>query len=569
MSDGSFLANERSLTLDKNNTLKITFTGKDDASKTLKDGIAVLDGDVIDATFMDVAKLQAFLRQQLAKAKQDGVLFSLHMKATMMKVSDPIIFGYTVKVLLGDVFEKYGDALTKAGADPDKGLASVYGAVEKLDGGLKSEVEAAIQAAIENGPDLAMVNSDKGITGLHVSSDIIIDASMPPMIRDSGKMWNPAGELQDTLAVIPEPSYSSVYAEVVEDCKVNGAYDPATMGNVPNVGLMAYKAEEYGSHPYTFTAPGKGVIRVEDQSGAALLEHQVSEGDIWRMCRTQDIAVRDWVKLAVARARATDTPAIFWLNKERAHDAELIKKVQRYLPTHDIAGLEIGILSPLEATRQTVQRMRQGQDTISVTGNVLRDYLTDLFPILEVGTSAKMLSVVPLLNGGVLLETGAGGSAPKHVQQMEAEGHLRWDSLGEFLALAEAFRHVGQRDSNAKAKILADTLDEAISQVLDNGKSPSRKVNEIDNRGSHFYLALYWAQALAGQSEDAELRAKFVPLAEQLTANEKTIDAELLAAQGSSVDLGGYYLPGDAELETAMRPSKTFNAAIEEFASSV
>ncbi|HUV19109.1 MAG TPA: NADP-dependent isocitrate dehydrogenase, partial [Ilumatobacteraceae bacterium] len=505
-----------------------------------------------------------FLAEQMRGAKEQGVLFSIHLKATMMKVSDPIIFGHAVEVFFADVFAKHGDVIAAAGGDPRNGWAGVLSAIETLPADQRAAIEADIAAAFENGPDLAMVDSDKGITNLHVPSDVIVDASMPAMIRTSGQMWNAAGEQQDAKAVIPDSSYAGVYQTVIEDCIANGAYDPSTMGSVPNVGLMAQKAEEYGSHDKTFEAPGAGTVRVVDaDSGATLMEQSVQAGDIFRMCQVKDEPIRDWVRLAVDRARATGAPAVFWLDSTRAHDAQLIAKVNQYLGDHDLAGLEIEILAPATATQFSIDRAREGLDTISVTGNVLRDYLTDLFPILELGTSAKMLSIVPLLNGGGLFETGAGGSAPKHVQQLVKENYLRWDSLGEFLALAVSFEHLANVTGNDRAQILADTLDAATGQLLENGKSPARRLGQIDNRGSHFYIALYWAQALAAQADDAELAEKFAPIAAELSANEQTIVDELLGVQGQPADIGGYYTPDAAKATAVMRPSPTFNAAID------
>jgi isocitrate dehydrogenase len=564
MGQHDFRANEQSITLAADGAVRIEHVGTDGAITVLKESVPVLAGEVIDSTSMDVAALRSFLAAEIAEAKQQGVLFSLHLKATMMKVSDPIIFGHAVEVFFADVFEKHGDAIAAAGGDPRNGWASVLSAVESLPADQRAAVEADIAAAYEAGPDLAMVDSDKGITNLHVPSDVIVDASMPAMIRTSGQMWNAAGEQQDAKAVIPDSSYAGVYQTVIEDCIVNGAYDPSTMGSVPNVGLMAQKAEEYGSHDKTFEAPSAGVIRVVDvSSGDVLMEQAVQTDDLFRMCQVKDEPIRDWVRLAVDRARATGAPAVFWLDSTRAHDAQLITKVNQYLGDHDLSGLEIEILAPAVATQFSIDRARQGLDTISVTGNVLRDYLTDLFPILELGTSAKMLSVVPLLNGGGLFETGAGGSAPKHVQQLVKENYLRWDSLGEFLALAVSFEHLAKVSGNARAQILADTLDAATGQLLENGKSPARRLGQIDNRGSHFYIALYWAQALAAQSEDAELAARFAPIAAELSANEQTIVDELLAVQGQPADIGGYYAPDVAKVTEVMRPSRTFNAAID------
>jgi isocitrate dehydrogenase len=559
-----FYSNEKSLTVDADGAVRIEHVGADGTTTVLKESVPVLTGEVIDSTAMDVAALRSFLAEQMRAAKDQGVLFSLHLKATMMKVSDPIMFGHAVEVFFADVFAKHGEAIAAAGGDPRNGWASVLSAVETLPADQRAAIEADIAAAYESGPDLAMVDSDKGITNLHVPSDVIVDASMPAMIRTSGQMWNAAGEQQDTKAVIPDSSYAGVYQTVIEDCIANGAYDPSTMGSVPNVGLMAQKAEEYGSHDKTFEAPAAGSIRVVDAaSGATLMEQSVQTGDIFRMCQVKDEPIRDWVRLAVDRARATGAPAVFWLDSSRAHDAQLIAKVNRYLGDHDLAGLEIEILAPATATQFSIDRAREGLDTISVTGNVLRDYLTDLFPILELGTSAKMLSIVPLLNGGGLFETGAGGSAPKHVQQLVKENYLRWDSLGEFLALAVSFEHLANVTGNARAQILADTLDAATGQVLENGKSPARRLGQIDNRGSHFYLALYWAQALAGQTDDPELAEKFAPIAAELSANEQTIVDELLGVQGQPADIGGYYFPDPAKATAVMRPSPTFNAAID------
>ncbi|MFN8021693.1 MAG: NADP-dependent isocitrate dehydrogenase, partial [Acidimicrobiales bacterium] len=495
----------------------------------------------------------------------EGVLFSLHMKATMMKVSDPIIFGHAVKVFFADVFAKHADALTAAGANPNNGLGAVLSAIESLPADQKAAIDADLQAAIAAGPALAMVDSDRGITNLHVPSDVIVDASMPAMIRTSGHMWNAEGKEADTLAVIPDSSYAGVYQTVIDFCRAHGAFDPSTMGSVPNVGLMAQQAEEYGSHDKTFEIASAGTVRVVDEAGTELMSHRVGAGDIWRMCQVKDLPIQDWVKLAVTRARLSNTPAVFWLDEDRPHDAQLIAKVRQYLPQHDTSGLTIEIMSPERATQFSLERIVEGKDTISVTGNVLRDYLTDLFPILELGTSAKMLSIVPLMNGGGLFETGAGGSAPKHVQQLVKENYLRWDSLGEFLALAASLEHLAQFSGNQRAQVLADALDAATGQLLDNDKSPARRVGQIDNRGSHFYIALYWAQALAAQTKDAELAARFAPLAERLTADEATINAELLAVQGSPADIGGYYAPIASKTSAVMRPSATLNAAIDSF----
>jgi isocitrate dehydrogenase len=562
MRSGDFSHNEKSFTLPAATTVRIEHVGKDGETTVLKDDLDLLEGEILDGTFMSKRALMTFLREQVGDAKALGVLFSLHMKATMMKVSDPIIFGHAVRVFFSDVFEKHASTLEALGANPNDGFGEVVARIESLPADERAEIEADIQAAYENGPALAMVNSDKGITNLHVPSDIIIDASMPAMIRTSGQMWNAAGDTQDAKAVIPDSSYAAVYQEVIDFCKENGAFDPTSMGSVPNVGLMAQKAEEYGSHDKTFEVPSDGLVRVVDGNGKVLMEHEVEAGDIWRACQTKDAPVRDWVGLAVRRARATGVPAIFWLDDNRAHDAQLIAKVKAYLPEHDTSGLDIRIMSPAEATRVSLERMKAGEDTISVTGNVLRDYLTDLFPILEVGTSAKMLSIVPLMNGGGLFETGAGGSAPKHVQQFEKENHLRWDSLGEFLALAASLDHLAEKHDAKKVKILADTLDAAATKYLLENKAPSRKVNELDNRGSHFYLALYWARALA-ESEDAELRAFFAPVAKALSENEEKIVAELVDVQGKPMDVGGYYMPDDELAAKAMRPSGTLNAIID------
>jgi len=557
-----FASNEKSVTMEKATTAKIEFIGDDGSSKTLKDGIALQAGEVVDATFMSVNALRTFLDNQIADCKDQGVLFSLHMKATMMKVSDPVIFGHAVSVFFKDVFEKHAVLFAELGVDPNNGFGDVVSKIANLPADQKAEIEADIQACLDAQPDMYMVNSDKGITNLHVPSDVIIDASMPVVIRGGGKGWGPDGKEHDTKCVIPDSSYAGVYDAVVEYCKKNGAFDPATMGSVPNVGLMAQKAEEYGSHPTTFTAPGKGAIKVTDAEGNTIHEHNVEAGDIWRMCFVKDAPIQDWVKLAVTRARATGAPAVFWLDDKRAHDAELIKKVNQYLPDHDTSGLDIRIMNPADAATFSCERLTKGEDTISVTGNVLRDYLTDLFPILEVGTSAKMLSIVPLMNGGGLFETGAGGSAPKHVQQMVEEGHLRWDSLGEFCALAASLEHFANRTGNQKAAVIGKALDLATEKLLDENKSPSRKVNEIDNRGSHFYIAMYWAEALAAQDDDADLKAHFAPVAEQLAANEAKINEELLAAQGAPVDLGGYYHAPAEKVAAAMRPSATLNGII-------
>jgi len=564
MGDGDFRSNEQSLTAPTAGTARIEHVADDGTVTVLKESVPVLAGEVIDSTVMDVAALRAFLAEQISDAKDLGVLFSLHLKATMMKVSDPIIFGHAVETYFADVFAEHRDVLEAAGADANNGWADVLRAVESLPADQRAAIEADIATASAAGPDLAMVDSDNGITNLHVPSDVIVDASMPAMIRTSGQMWNAAGELQDAKAVIPDSSYAGVYQAVIDDCIANGAFDPAVMGTVPNVGLMAQKAEEYGSHDKTFEASGPGTIRVVDAaSGDTLMEHSVGTGDIFRMCQVKDEPIRDWVRLAVERARATGAPAVFWLDRSRAHDAQLIVKVEQYLADHDTDGLQIEIMSPVDATRFSVERARRGEDTISVTGNVLRDYLTDLFPILELGTSAKMLSVVPLLNGGGLFETGAGGSAPKHVQQLVKENYLRWDSLGEFLALAVSFEHLAKVTGNARAQILADTLDAATGQLLENGRSPARRLGQIDNRGSHFYLALYWAQALAAQTDDADLAALFTPIAENLSSGEDAIVAELLGVQGQPADIGGYYSPDAVKATAVMRPSSTFNQIID------
>ncbi|MEQ8478559.1 NADP-dependent isocitrate dehydrogenase [Fulvivirga sp.] len=559
MNGGDFYSNEKSVTVSKAGSVKIELVDNAGNTTILKDKVALKEGEVIDATVMSKKALVIFLEEQIADAKKQNVLLSLHMKATMMKVSDPIIFGHAVKTYFKSLFDKYGADLESVGVDVKNGFGDVLAKIGELPADKKAAVEAEIEACLANGPALAMVNSDKGITNLHVPSDVIIDASMPAMIRESGKMWDKDGKTQDTKAVIPDNSYAGIYQVTIDFCKKHGAFDPKTMGTVPNVGLMAQKAEEYGSHDKTFEMPADGTVKVTDQDGNVLIEHKVETGDIWRMCQAKDAPIQDWVKLAVTRAKTTKTPAIFWLDKNREHDAQLIEKVNKYLKDHDTTGLEIKIMAPEEATQYTLERIKDGKDTISVTGNVLRDYLTDLFPILELGTSAKMLSIVPLMNGGGLFETGAGGSAPKHVQQFVEEGHLRWDSLGEFLALAPSLEHLANASGNNRAQILADTLDEATGKFLDNDKSPSRKVNELDNRGSHFYLAMYWAQALAAQNEDANLKSLFSGVAEKLAANETKIVDELNAAQGSPVDIGGYYYPDVTKTSNAMRPSATFN----------
>lgn len=563
MADGDFYGSEKSLTMTQAAKVSIQHVAKDGSISILKDYFPLKEGEVIDAALMSTAALKKFLQEQIEDAKRTGVLFSLHMKATMMKVSDPIIFGHAVKVFFAPVFEKHEETLKSLGVDVNNGLGDLLSKIESLPAEKKEEISKDIATCLADGPDLAMVNSDKGITNLHVPSDVIIDASMPAMIRTSGQMWNKMGMQQDTKAVIPDRSYAGVYQETIDFCKKNGAFDPATMGSVPNVGLMAQKAEEYGSHDKTFEITVDGRVEVVQEDGTVLLTHEVKQGDVWRMCQTKDAPIQDWVKLAVNRAKATGDPAVFWLDKNRAHDAELIKKVEKYLPEHQIAGLELHIMSPVEATRFSLQRIKEGKDTISVTGNVLRDYLTDLFPILELGTSAKMLSVVPLMNGGGLFETGAGGSAPKHVEQFIEENHLRWDSLGEFLALAVSLEHLGEVFSNDRAKVLAETLDQATGKFLQENKSPSRKVMELDNRGSHFYLAMYWAEALAMQDKDRELKSVFEPIVKTLSENESQIVSELNGAQGVKVDIGGYYKPDPVKTSEAMRPSKTFNQILE------
>ena len=563
MSSGDFYGNEKSVVMGGAGELKIELVAKDGTVKVLKDKLKVSAGEIVDGTFMSKNALRAFYAEQIEKAKKEGLLLSLHLKATMMKVSDPVLFGHAVSVFFEDVFAKHAETFKQLGVNPNMGLGDLYAKIKSLPEAKQAEIEADIQAEYAKRPALAMVDSDKGITNLHVPSDVIVDASMPVVIRDSGKMWNKDGKLQETLALVPDRCYSQMYQAMIEDCKKNGAYDPATMGSVPNVGLMAQKAEEYGSHPTTFVIPSDGTVRVVDAAGKTLIEHQVEAGDIWRMSRVKDIPIQDWVKLAVNRARATGAPAVFWLDKNRAHDANVIAKVETYLKNHDTAGLEISILAPVEAIQYSVERIRQGKDTISVTGNVLRDYLTDLFPIIELGTSAKMLSIVPLLAGGGLFETGAGGSAPKHVQQFVKEGYLRWDSLGEFSALGASLEHLAVNFKNPKAQVLADALDVAIAKFLDNNKSPARKVGEIDNRGSHFYLALYWAEALAAQTRDAELQARFAKVAKSLQENEAKINEELIGAQGKPMDIGGYYLPDFEKASKAMRPSATLNAIVD------
>ena len=561
MGRDDFLSNEQSVIMPTADTLRIQLVDGHGDVTILKDGLAVQAGEVVDATVMRAAALDAFLAAQVARAKELGVLFSVHLKATMMKVSDPVIFGHVVKAFLPTTFATFGADLAAAGLTPNNGLGSILAGLDALPNG--AAIKASIDAELAEGPALAMVNSDKGITNLHVPSDVIVDASMPAMIRTSGHMWGPDGAEADTLAVIPDSSYAGVYAAVIADCKANGAYDPTTMGSVPNVGLMAQKAEEYGSHDKTFIIEQTGKVQVVTASGEVLMEHDVAPGDIWRACQTKDAPIRDWVKLAVTRARVSGTPAIFWLDADRAHDRNLITLVNKYLPEHDTEGLDITIASPVEATQRSIERIRRGEDTISVTGNVLRDYNTDLFPILELGTSAKMLSVVPLMNGGGLFETGAGGSAPKHVQQLVEENYLRWDSLGEFLALAESLEHLARSTDNPRASVLAKALDAATGTLLEEGKSPARRVGQIDNRGSHAWLARYWAQELAAQTEDAELAAAFAPVAEALAANQEAIDAELLGVQGHAVELGGYYRPDEAKTAAVMRPSATLNAIID------
>jgi isocitrate dehydrogenase len=562
MNSGDFYGSEKAALINTAGSVKVELLGKDGSSTVLKAKTTVLAGEIIDSSVMSKNALRSFIAAEIEDAKKQGVLLSVHLKATMMKVSDPIMFGQIVSEFYKDALSKHADVLKQIGFDLNNGIGDLYARIKTLPEEKQKEIEADIQAVYTQRPQLAMVNSDKGITNLHVPSDVIVDASMPAMIRDSGKMWGADGKLHDTKAVIPDRCYAGVYQVVIEDCKQHGAFDPTTMGSVPNVGLMAQKAEEYGSHDKTFQIPADGVVRVTDESGKVLMEQNVESGDIWRMCQVKDAPIQDWVKLAVNRARATNTPAVFWLDPARAHDAQVIAKVERYLKDHDTSGLEILIMSPVEATRFTLARIREGKDTISVTGNVLRDYLTDLFPIMELGTSAKMLSIVPLMSGGGLFETGAGGSAPKHVQQFLEEGYLRWDSLGEFLALAASLEHLGSTYKNPKALVLASTLDQATGKVLDNNKSPARKVGEIDNRGSHFYLALYWAQALAAQTKDKELQAQFTNLAKTLTDNEAKIVGELAAAQGKPVDIGGYYHPNVELTSKAMRPSATLNAAL-------
>ncbi|CAM1357248.1 NADP-dependent isocitrate dehydrogenase [Tenacibaculum ascidiaceicola] len=563
MTEGDFAHSEKSVTVPNATNVQIVHTDDNGNKTILKDNLSLLAKEVIDASVMSKKALLTFLEEQVKDANDKGVLFSLHMKATMMKVSDPIIFGHAVRVFFKDLFAKHGNTFKEIGVDVNNGFGNLLSNLEELSADKKAEILADIEAIYTSNPDVAMVNSDKGITNLHVPSDVIIDASMPAMIRTSGQMWNKEGKPQDAKAVIPDSSYAGLYQETIDFCKKNGAFDPTTMGTVPNVGLMAQKAEEYGSHDKTFEITSNGKVEVIDANGTTLLEHTVEAGDIWRMCQTKDAPIQDWVKLAVTRARATGAPAVFWLGEERAHDREIIKKVEKYLQDHDTTGLEIKILSQVEATKYTLERVKAGKETISVTGNVLRDYLTDLFPILELGTSAKMLSIVPLMNGGGLFETGAGGSAPKHVQQLVEENHLRWDSLGEFLALAVSLEHLGETNDNSKAKVLAETLDDATDKLLDNKKGPSRKTGELDNRGSHFYLAMYWAQALASQDKDADLKAQFAPIAEKMAANETTIVEELNSVQGKAVNIGGYYEPNDTLANEVMQPSKTLNSIIQ------
>jgi isocitrate dehydrogenase len=563
MTEQDFYGSETSVTLPKATEVSIRYVGDDGKTTLLKDGLALLEGEVLDSSAMNVAAMRRFFVEQMEHARKEGVLLSLHLKATMMKISDPVMFGHAVSVYFADVFEKHGDVLSEVGANVNNGFADVVARLDRLPAEKHAEIEADIQACYERGPDLAMVDSRKGKTNLHVPNDVIIDASMPVVVRDGGRMWNKNDELQDTIAMVPDRCYATMYRAVVEDCQRHGQFDPAQMGSVANVGLMAKKAEEYGSHDKTFMAEGNGKIEVLDADGNVLLEQRVETGDIFRACQTKDDAIRDWVKLGVTRARASGSPAVFWLDQNRGHDAEIIRKVEQYLPEHDTEGLELHVMAPVDAMAFTLERVRAGKDTIAVTGNVLRDYLTDLFPILELGTSARMLSIVPLLNGGGLFETGAGGSAPKHVQQFVKEGHLRWDSLGEYCALVPSLEQAARQGGGAKVEIFAKTLDQAVGRYLEDARYPSRKVNEIDNRGSTFYLTLAWAQALAAQTEDAELAARFGPVAEQLAANEAKIAEELLAAQGEPVELGGYYHPDDAKCAAAMRPSATLNAILD------
>ena len=562
MNADDFYGSEKSTTVAEAGSFRIELVGDDGKITVLKEPAALKAGEVIDACVMNRRALRAFYEQQMQDAKREGTLLSLHLKATMMKISDPIMFGHAVSVYFKDVFAKHAALFKELGINPNNGLGDIYAKIAGLPDAQRAEIEADIRACYKSRPELAMVDTEKGITNLHVPNSVIVDASMPAMIRESGKMWGPDGKLHDTMAMIPDRCYAGIYQETIEDCKKHGAFDPRTMGSVPNVGLMAQKAEEYGSHDKTFEIAGNGTVRVVDAAGKTLLEQKVEQGDIFRMCQAKDEPIQDWVKLAVSRARLTGTPAVFWLDKNRAHDAQIIRKVERYLKDHDTSGLDIRIMTPEEAIRFSFERIRAGKDTISVTGNVMRDYLTDLFPILELGSSSKMLSIVPLMKGGGMFETGAGGTAPKHAQQFLEEGHLRWDSLGEFLALGVSLEHLSQKFNNAQAQVLADALDQATGKILDNNKSPSRKTGELDNRGSHFYLALYWAQALAGQTRDKALQARFAPLAKALEDNEAKILAELTAAQGKPVDIGGYYLPDFEMTSKAMRPSATFNAAL-------
>ncbi|MGE5698847.1 MAG: NADP-dependent isocitrate dehydrogenase [Deltaproteobacteria bacterium] len=566
MSGGDFYGHETSVTLKQPTTVRFEFVGDDGKVKVLKENLKLLEGEILDSTHMDVRSLRKFYEEQIEDAKKQGVLLSLHLKATMMKVSDPVLFGHAVTVFFKPVFEKHAAALKQAGVNPNMGLGDLYKKIESLPADKKAEIEADIQAVYRIRPALAMVDSDKGITNLHAPNDIIVDASMPVVVREAGKMWGPDGKQYETKAMIPDRCYATTYKTIIEDCKKNGALDPATIGSVPNVGLMAQQAEEYGSHDKTFLAPGKGKIRIVDASGATLLEQKVEEGDVFRACQAKDLPIRDWVKLAVTRAKATGAPAVFWLDKNRAHDAQVIAKVEKYLKDHDTKGLEVHIMPPVEAMKFSLKRIREGKDTISVTGNALRDYLTDLFPILEIGTSARMLSIVPLLAGGGLFETGAGGSAPKHVQQFVKEGYLRWDSLGEFTAFVASLEHIAGQSGNEKVRILAETLDQAVGKFLDNNKSPARKVGQIDNRGSHFYLAMYWAQALAAQAKNKELAARFANVAKRLEENEAKINEELLGAQRKPQDIGGYYDPDDKKASAAMRPSPTLNAIVDSLA---
>ncbi len=568
MTDGDFFGNEKSVTINEKTAGKgkIEFVAEGGNVTVIKDKLTLNAGDVLDASKMSCQALQRFFKEQVADAKQKGILWSLHLKATMMKVSDPIMFGHAVRAFFEDVFKKHEKTFAELGANPNNGLGDILAKIKKLPDAKKNEIEADIQAGLKNGPALAMVDSDKGITNLHVPSDIIIDASMAAALRTSGKMWGPDGKEHDMKAIIPDRSYAGVYQAVVDFCRENGEFDPSTMGSVPNVGLMAQKAQEYGSHDKTFEAPGKGVVRVLDGAGNVLLQHDVEKGDIWRSCYTTDVSIKDWVKLAVNRSRASSTPVVFWLNKNRAHDTQLLEKVNLYLKDHDTKGLDIQMMAPVDAMKHSLKRAKAGQDTISATGNVLRDYLTDLFPILELGTSAKMLSIVPLINGGGLFETGAGGSAPKHVQQFVKEGHLRWDSLGEFLALSESFAHLSQTKNNKKAKVLADTLDRATGKLMDNRKSPGRELGELDNAGSHVYEAMYWAQELAAQNDDQDLKKQFAPIAKELESKIDTILGEMKAAKGKPQDIGGYYHPDPAKVRVAMRPSSTLNKILETLA---